>query len=146
MFGHLMNWRTLLAVIAILIVSGTISYSAYLAKKIEKEERRKVDEWVIATTSLADITSKGDTRLHLKIIQDNNDIPIIVTNEKDQFIDSINLNYNSQKPDKDYIQDKIKEFKTENRPVIWTDPLDSDHINRYYYGHTPLLNEVRYYP
>ncbi|HEV7621932.1 MAG TPA: sensor histidine kinase, partial [Flavisolibacter sp.] len=118
MFGHLMNWRTLLAVIAILIVSGTISYSAYLAKKIEKEERRKVDEWVIATTSLADITSKGDTRLHLKIIQDNNDIPIIVTNEKDQFIDSINLNYNSQKPDKDYIRDKIKEFKTENRPVI----------------------------
>ncbi|GAC1423687.1 MAG: HAMP domain-containing sensor histidine kinase [Flavisolibacter sp.] len=146
MFRPLFNWRTLLAILAIGIVSGTISYSGFLEKKIEKEERLKVDEWVIASTSLADGTSKGDTRLHLKIIQNNNDIPIIVTDENDRFIDSIHLNNPPRRNDKEYIKNKILEFKKQNKPVIWIDPLDSTHINRYYYGHTPLLNEVRYYP
>src|SRR5438105_13647806 len=120
MFRQLLNWRSLLALIAILIVSGSIWYSSYLARKIEHEERRKVDEWVLASTSLADTSNKGDTRLQLKIIQDNNkDIPIIVTNEKDEFIDSMNLNSKKVKKDKGYIFSTIQEFKAENQPIIW---------------------------
>ncbi len=41
MLQWLLNWRILLAVAAIGIVSGTVSYSAYLARQIEKEERQK---------------------------------------------------------------------------------------------------------
>lgn len=37
MFTQLLNWRTLLAVIAIAIVTGTIFYSQYLAKKIAND-------------------------------------------------------------------------------------------------------------
>jgi signal transduction histidine kinase len=29
---------------------------------------------------------------------------------------------------------------------VWIDPLDSAQLNRYYYGHSRLLREVRYYP
>ena len=88
MFPQLLNWRTLLAAIGILIVSGTIWYSSYLAEKIKKEEQQKVNEWVQASGSLfADNT--GDTRLHFQIIKDvNDDIPIIWTDEKDSIIDS----------------------------------------------------------
>ena len=52
MLPQLLNWRTLLAFIAILIVSGTIWYSSYLANKIEKEEKQKVEEWVEASNAL----------------------------------------------------------------------------------------------
>jgi hypothetical protein len=86
MFRQLLNWRTLLAVIAILIVSGTIYYSSYLAKKIEKEEKQKVEEWVEASNSLLN-PDNADTRLAFKILQDNDDIPIIVTNERDSVLD-----------------------------------------------------------
>ena len=41
MFRQVLTWRTLLALTAILIVSGTIWYSSYLAQKIEQEERQK---------------------------------------------------------------------------------------------------------
>lgn len=145
MFRQLINWRTLLALVAILIVSGTIWYSSYLAKKIEKEERQKVEEWVEASTTLLN-TANIDTRLAFKIIKDNGDIPIIVTNEYDVFIDSINLNAYKAKKDKNYIANTLKTFKRENAPIIWVDPLDSTHVNKYYFGHSTLQTEVRFYP
>jgi signal transduction histidine kinase len=146
MFRQLINWRTLLAIIAILIVSGTISYSSYLGKKIEKEERQKVEEWVEASTSLLNPNNTGDTRLHLKIIQDNNDIPIIWTNEKDSIFEFINLDSTKIHEDKNYLNNMLQKFKSQVVPITWIDPLDSSRINKYYYGHSSLLDEVRYYP
>jgi signal transduction histidine kinase len=146
MFRQIMTWRVLLALIAILIVSGTIGYSSYLAQKIEREERQKVEEWVEASTSLLNPNNNGDTRLHLRVIQNNADIPIIWTNEKDSIFESINLDSVKLKNDKNYLYRSLQKFKSENKPVTWIDPLDSSRINKYYYGHSRLLDEVRYYP
>ncbi|HEX6335105.1 MAG TPA: HAMP domain-containing sensor histidine kinase [Flavisolibacter sp.] len=146
MFQQVFNWRILLALIAILIVSGTIWYSSYLAEKIEKEERQKVEEWVEATSLLASPSYTGDTRLNLKIIQNNDDIPIIVTTEKDSILESINLDPEKILNDENYLQKTLEEFKSQNRPIVWTDPFDPSRTNRYYFGHTRLLAEVRYYP
>jgi signal transduction histidine kinase len=145
MFRQLLNWRVLLAVIAILIVIATIFYSSYVAKKIEKEERQKVEEWVEASTSLLSANT-GDTRLHLTIIQNNDDIPIIVTNEKDSILDHKNLDSAKIANDPNYLRKSLQQFKYDNAPIIWTDPFDPTLINRYYYGNSWLLTEVRYYP
>lgn len=134
-----------MAFVAILIVSGTIFYSQYLAKKIVKEERQKVEEWVEASNSLLSLNNQ-DTRLPLKIIKDNDDIPIIWTNEKDSIIDHINIDTNLLKQNPNYLQDQLKELKATNQPIVWSDPTDPRKINRYYYGNTTLLKEVSYYP
>jgi len=147
MFQQIINWRTLIAIIAILIVSGTIVYSRYLANKIAVEERQKVEEWVEAGKFLINSPPEADTRLPLKIIQDNeNDIPIIETNEKDSISQHINIDSAKIKNDKFYLEKKLKEFKTQNDPIVWTNPLDSSQRNLYYYGESKLLVEVRYYP
>jgi signal transduction histidine kinase len=146
MFQQMMNWRTALALVAILIVSGTIFYSKYLANKIAQEERQKVEDWVEASKFLINSPSDADTKLPLKIIQDNADIPIIVTNEKDSIVEHINLDTVKLASDKNYLSRKLRALKSINDPIVWVDPIDSTRINRYYYGHTSLLNEVRYYP
>lgn len=140
------NWRTVLALVAILIVSGTIWYSSYLAQKIEKEERQKVEEWVEASTSLLNPNNNGDTRLHLKIIQDNDDIPIIETNEKDSITNYQNLDSAKARQDPSYLYNTLKKFKAGNDPIIWKDPLDSSYFYKYYYSHSRLLTEIRYFP
>jgi C4-dicarboxylate-specific signal transduction histidine kinase len=145
MFQQWLNWRTGLAFVAIIIASGTIFYSQYLAKKIAKEERQKVEQWVEASNSLLSLNTQ-DTRLPLKIIKDNDDIPIIWTNEKDSIIDHINLDTNLLKKDQDYLQKQLKQLKQTNPPIVWSDPTDPRKINRYYYGNTTLLKEVSYYP
>lgn len=145
MFRQFITWRTLLATIAIGIVSGTIWYSSYLAKKIEREERQKVEEWVEASKSLLS-TTNTDTRLPFKIFQDNDDIPIIATNEKDSITDYLNIDSAAIKKDSNYLAKTLRRFKAQNLPITWTDPLDSSHTNYYYFGHSKLLTEVRYYP
>jgi signal transduction histidine kinase len=141
-----MNWRVLVSLLAIFIVSGTIWYSSYLAKKIEKEERQKVEQWVEATSLLASPASTGDTRLNLKIIRENDDIPIIWTDETDSIVEYINLDADKLAKDENFPQKQLEEFKSANSPVTWIDPFDSSRINRYYYGNSRLLIEVRYYP
>lgn len=145
MFQQILNWRTALALVAILIVSGTIVYSQYLAGKIDRDEKKKVEQWVEASKSLANPNIQ-DVRLSSKISFDNKDIPIIETDEKDSVTGYVNIDSLKANTDKNYLQRKIRSFKSINDPIIWTDPFDSTKINKYYYGHTALLNEVRYYP
>lgn len=145
MFRQLLNWRSFLAVIAILIVSGTIWYSTYLAEKIKKEERRKVDEWIAASTYLLN-PANSHPELSFTILQNNKDIPIIETNERDSITGGQNLDTSLIKEDPSYLNRRLADFKSEHAPIIWIDPLDSTRSNRYYYGHTRLLDEVRYYP
>jgi hypothetical protein len=156
MFRQLLNWRTLLALIAILIVSGTIWYSSYLADKIEKEEREKVEQWVEAGKYLNN-PNTIDTRLAALIIQ-TTDVPIIEATERDSITNWVNLDsgkveegwssgdtikaYNNNS----YLKAKLKAYKESHLPVQWINPLDSAERNLYYYGETKLLNEVRYYP
>ena len=146
MYRQFFNWRILFPLVAILIVTGTIFYSKYLANKIAVREKQKVEEWVEASTSILNPGNSGDTRLPLKIIQDNDDIPIIWTDEKDSIIDHKNLDSQKIVSNKYYVQEKLKTLKGINDPIIWKDPLDSTRYNKYYYGHTGLLSEVQYYP
>ena len=143
---QLFNWRTGLAIVAIAIVSGTIFYSQFLAHKIAKEERLKVEQWVEAGKLLMSDQSGVSDKLAGIIISENKTIPIIVTDEKGVILDHVNLDSASVKDDPQYVEKKMREFKSENGSVEWSNPSDSTERNIYYYGHTSLLNQVRYYP
>jgi hypothetical protein len=157
MFRQLLNWRSLLALIAILIVSGTVWYSSYLADKIEKDERKKVEWWAEAVSSINN-PNNTETRLASMITLQQREIPIIETTEKDSISSWTNLD--SSKVEKgwpkddtlhilntnSYLQSKLRAFRSENKTIEWTDPLNPIRKNKYYYGHSQLLDEVRYYP
>lgn len=134
-----------MAFIAICIVIGTVFYSQYLARKIADDERVKVEQWVEASKSLLD-PNIMDTRLPFKIISDNKDIPIIETNERDSITNFFNLDSSQVVDNPAYLTRKLKSFKATNSPIEYRDPVDTTKVNYYYYGHTSLLNEVRYYP
>jgi signal transduction histidine kinase len=146
MIQPLLNWRTGLSIIAIAIVSGTIFYSQYLAKKIATEERQKVEQWVEAGKLLLNDTTGMSDKLVSIIIAENRTIPIIETDEQNIVTQYVNLDSASIANDSNYIKEKLLEFSKQNEPIVWTDPRASNRTNRYYYGHTSLLNQVRYYP
>ncbi|MBS1576686.1 MAG: HAMP domain-containing histidine kinase [Bacteroidetes bacterium] len=146
MFQQLFNWRALLAFIAILIVTGTIFYSRYLANKIAGEEREKVEQWVEAGKFVINSPSDADTRLASLIQRENKDIPIIETDERDSITSHVNLDSVKIASDPSYLTEKLSEFRSANKPFEWVSPVDSTQHNRYYYGESLLLKEVRYYP
>lgn len=145
MIQYWLNWKSLIALIALLIISGTIFYSNYLANKIKQEEQIKIEQWAEAVKSNASnlIT---DTNLSSRILAENSqDIPIIVVTEKGVLLDSRNLD-SIQLKNPAYLHKKINAFKALHPPIEWKNPLDSTQKNIVYYGESHLLNEVRYYP
>jgi signal transduction histidine kinase len=146
MFAQLFNWRTVLAVVAIAIVTGTVFYSNYLAKKIAVEEREKVNLWVDASRARASATDEVNLALTSTIMQQNKDIPIIYTNEKDSIVDFLNLDSARVAQDKSYLLGKLKEFKATHDPIVQEISREPYVADRYYYGDSELLKQVRYYP
>ena len=149
MFTQLLNWRTGLAVIAIAIVTGTVFYSNYLSKKIELDERKKVNVWVESLKTKIATEDQATINFANMIAADNQEIPIIETDENDRpsgISNSKNLDTVQARKDSNYLRDKVKEFKQLHDPIqveINKDPLI---VNKYYYGDSDLLQEVRYYP
>ncbi len=146
MLRQLINIRTALALVAVAIVSGTIFYSNLLAKKIEKEEREKLSQWVEANKFIATSTENADLTLASQIQQQNADIPIIQTNERDSIIDSRNLDSSKLRNSKGYLQKKLEEFKAGHPPILLVLNKKPFIADKYYYGDSILLKQVKYYP
>jgi len=147
MFTHFVNWRTGLALVAIAIVTGTIFYSNYLSNKIEQDERKKVNIWVESLKTKIATEDPATINFANMIAADNQEIPIIETDENDN-PSGISKNLDSAliKKDSQYLRKKVKEFKGLHDPLIVEINKDPLIVNKYYYGDSDLLQEVRYYP
>jgi signal transduction histidine kinase len=90
-----------------------------------------------------------DLTLTSMIQQQNNDIPIILANEKDSIIDYRNLDSARVANEPGYLAEKLKEFKAADRFVeVLRLSRDNEPFvgDRCFYGESDLLKEVRYYP
>ena len=147
MFSQLFNWRTALATIAIAIVTGTVFYTNYISKKIAIDERKKVNVWAESLKTRSVTTDQSALNLTNTITNENNEIPIIGTDENDNPIgEFLNLDSIRVLEDSNYLKNKVIEFKNQHECIkveISKDPLI---YNKYYYGDSDLLKEVRYYP
>ncbi len=141
-----LNWRTYLAIVAVLFIVATIFYSRYLARKIAGEERQKVEQWADAQKYIARADADDDILFATIVIAGQNAIPVIETNEKDSITNFHNLDSGRVMKDRGYLLRKLKEFKTLNPPIVTYLGFDSIQYNKYYYGESLLLKEVRYYP
>ncbi len=148
MIPQWLNWRVILICIAIILVSGTIFYSQYVSGKIAREERKNVEAWVEAQRTILNSSDSASINLATKISTENNQIPIIETNEKDNITGNyINLDTAQVKNDKAYLKRKLSEFKRyNNRPIVMVLKENPYTANKYYYGESELLKEVKLYP
>jgi C4-dicarboxylate-specific signal transduction histidine kinase len=142
------NGKTLLFIIAAAIVTGTIFYSSYLAKKISADEKTKVEIWAEAQRTIISASDEVSLNLAVKISRENKEIPIIETNENDSINagNCVNLDTLKIKNDPNYLYEKLDEFKKEHSPIILTLSEKPYTANKYYYGESTLQGEVRYYP
>jgi signal transduction histidine kinase len=142
MFQQIINWRTLLALIAIGIVTSTIFYSRYVATKIAKEERNRV----IAFGESLKMKAKSDDpdiiAFTNQIAVENEDIPIIETDDQNNPT-GIYINLDSLTVAKDtvYLRKMVQRFGKINDPVRIEVTKQ-----KYFYGQSRLQDEVRYYP
>lgn len=147
MFQLFFNWKTVLALIAIGIVTSTIFYSRYVARKIATEERSRVTAFGEALKIKAVSEDPNVLAFTNQIAVENDDIPIIETDENNNPT-GLYINLDSAKvvADSNYLRKMIQRFGNINSPVqveITKEPLV---YNKYFYGESTLQTEVRNYP
>ena len=140
------NWRNLFAVVAIMIVVGTIFYSQYLSKKIADDERKKVELLVEAQKTILAANNQESFNLAAKISSENKEIPIIETNENDSITNYTNLDTAKIAKDTNYLRKQLELFKSQHKPINLVFSKTPFIANKYYYGQSRLQQEVRYYP
>ena len=146
MIRALFNWRSLLSIIAIGIVTGSVVYSDYLSRKLAEEEKQKVEQWVEANRVLAATNEREALNLASSISSQNLDIPIIATDERDSIVDWRNLDSAQVLRDPGYLQKQLRSFRTQHNPIIWEQSKHPYIYNNVYYGESLLQKEIRYYP
>jgi signal transduction histidine kinase len=133
-----LNWRTVLTFVALLIVVATIFYSRYLANKLAADERQKVETWAEAHRFIAESGPETNITFATLVATSQHAIPVIETNENDSITNFLNI-------DSTEVESKFREFR-KSEPIVTLMASDSTKYNKYYYGESQLLKEVRYYP
>ncbi|HVB03681.1 MAG TPA: HAMP domain-containing sensor histidine kinase [Chitinophagaceae bacterium] len=147
MFKYRFTWRTFLAFAAILIIAATIFYVNTLARNMETEAKKKVQEWVEAYKELQQAPPDANLTLITQIITNNNSIPVIGVNEKDSIIGYSNLDSVRALNDPTYLRQELNLFRSEHAPILEQyNPKINSARHLFYYGDSTLLKEIRYYP
>ncbi len=147
MIKQWVNWRSLLGTIAVLIVIATVFYSESLSTKIAAQEKNNVEIWVDAQKTILNSSDTTNLNLATKISSGNINIPIIETDEKDSISNNyLNLDTLNVKNNKNYLSETLEEFKEYAQPIVLVISKKPYIANKYYYGPSELLKEVKYYP
>jgi len=140
---HYLNWKTFLALIALLIVGASLLYTNVLAGKLAKEEQKKVVQLADALKDIARSTSDQGTALASNIITQNTTIPLIVTDQGQHILDFNNIDTDYASDHAKLLRDKLADFKKIHKPIMVDYGVGKQFV---YYGESNLLIQLRYFP
>jgi signal transduction histidine kinase len=146
MFSRLLNWRTFFYLLAACIVLGTFFYTRYVARKIEREERQRVEEWVQANRLMQSSADPAALLLGNMVIINNEDLPLIATDDSGRIIDHRNIDSSAIAADSGLLRAKLEDLREANPPIDWVIRDSPLLVYKVYYGNSRLLTEVQYYP
>ena len=136
-------WKSLLLLIAVFIGLGSLIYTEYLVSKLKVEERKNVQLWAEATRLISLPDTSQNVEFLSTIIETNNTVPVILTDESDSIISA--RNFDSHKTgDFKYIRTQLEKISEKNKPIRIN--LENGHFNLIYYKDSVILSMLIYYP
>jgi signal transduction histidine kinase len=135
-----MKSRIPLIILAAVIVGISIIFTNHLAGAIAKEEHRKMETWAEATRLLLN-DEYSDFIFH--IIEQNENIPVIIVDDRDRYISARNFNEPKINVEQ-YYQKQIQRLKSVNPPIEIV--LDATTRQYIYYDNSNLLKMLEYFP
>ncbi len=152
------KWKFALIGFAVIIGISSLFVTNTLVKELKTEERKKIELWAQATKHLVSLTGEGDYSLAIKVISENNNIPVILVDACDSILenrnfqnftktDSFFINLGIITPqiiDNKFLRSELNEMKESGDEPIEINIIgDKQWI---YYKDSALLYRLRYYP
>ncbi len=147
-------WKTVFLAVSLVLVAFFLNTSNNLVDDLAVQERERMEIWANATKALTSAQS-SDIDFYLSIIKNNDNIPVLLVDDKDNILMSRNFNdlpepVDSLMPDnlsdanRAFLAEKLKGLKTtRNHIPIRIDDRTTQHI---YYEDSTLLTSMSYFP
>jgi two-component system, sporulation sensor kinase D len=140
--------KIFLVLAAMLIAVGSLLVSHTLTKDLKVQEQHKMEVWAEAMRTLNQADENTDLNLVLKVLNDNNSIPVIVLNSAGEVTDYRNLALDA-KDDKDSLRQATllgRRLLAEGRNIrIALDEQKTDYID-VCYDESVMLKRLSIYP
>ncbi|MDB5003410.1 MAG: histidine kinase [Mucilaginibacter sp.] len=150
-------WKYILLAFAVIIASGSLFYTNYLARNIARSERTRAQVWAM---SIKQVISADDNDFlpYVFAVRDSSLVPAIVTDEKGDFQFSKGLDTtktfippvpdavkdkNAPNYDPDYFKAELATMKHQHEPIKIILPRGYWLI---YYKDSPLLSQLKLFP
>lgn len=129
-------------IIGAIIVTASTLFSNLLAESLANEEQKKIEIWAEAMRQLILSDENTDLEFVSSIIEGNTTIPVILVDENDQLLSSLNIKEPRNDVDAFYAK-KIQSLKHKNPAIV----VDLGDYSQYlYYDESSLLKKLYYFP
>jgi signal transduction histidine kinase len=122
---------------------GSLIYTQYLVSKLKIEERKNIKLWAEATRLISLPDTSQNVEFLSTIIENNNNVPVILTDEYDSIISARNFD-GHKLSDYKYIRKQLEKIKESNKPIV--NNLENGHFNLIYYKDSIILTMLIFYP
>lgn len=142
-FSEKRNLTRWVIIISSFLIATFILWNTFLLFQIFKEEERnKVELWAKALKNIRNSDIDSDISLPTFIIEKNENIPLILTDKKGKILSDLNLGEITN--DSVKVKEYLNVIKNQNNPIRVQ--FASDDYQLVYYGDSPMLNKLKYYP
>ena len=138
------RWKLFLFIAAVAIGTGSLWYTDRLVNKLSEKEKMKASIWAEATRILLESSqSETDLNFLFRVIEDNNTVPVVLTDQDDKVLYYRNLDdVKATKPE--YISKQLESMKKLHPPLVID--LGNGNRNYIYYKESILLQQLSIYP
>ena len=137
--------KILLLIVAVMIGLASLLYTNWLTKKLELEERNKVELWANAIEQISSTKELNSEYLGflLEVTQKNKTIPIIVLNADGSFNSDANITYSENRKE-EVLKSELKKMKDYAEPIRIN--LYEEDYQLFYYRESSILRNLKLYP
>ena len=142
-FSEKRNLTRWIIIISSFLIASLILWNTYVFfQTFKEEERNKMELWATALKNLRNADVDADIELPTFIIENNKNIPLILTDKKGKILS--NLNLGEIENDSVKVKEFLNKIKNQNNPIKVQFARNDYHL--VYYGDSPILNKLKYSP
>ncbi|MCG8697487.1 MAG: HAMP domain-containing histidine kinase [Bacteroidales bacterium] len=143
-YSKKIRWKFLFFLGASLIGIASLYFTNLLVQKLAAEEHKKIESWAHATKIIVseDTISNAMFEYLLRILENNETIPLIVLDGEDNIIQDRNID-STRLANPRLCEKLIADFKKENDPIIIDLGFEVQYL---YYTNSTILQQLTTYP
>ncbi len=141
------RWRYALSIIGVLVVTASVIYTNSVAYELQQQEQKYMSLWAAAQNDLQTASPEEaefcDVDLNLLIINGNEEIPLLLTDEHYRIIDAINYKGKDLEKDTAFFRREIQALRATKTPIIIG---DENYSNYLFFRESSIITNLEWFP